>query len=298
MLWFGCTLLALASGLWLWKHRNTMDPHWWATAWVIPLAAIGLAVACWPGLVHIQKMLGLLLMPAGLLWIALLVLVARWPGRWPGRLILLLLFLGYTAAGNRWLGGAALRALEQPFMTLDPTLGPPLDAVVVLGGGTARDGRGEPQLGEAGDRIRVGAAVYHAGRSPVILATGSGIPGFDGLPGRNLGAETRACLMACRVPATAIQTLPGPANTAEEIAALALLARTRGWTRLGLVTSAWHLPRALALCAAQGLQVEPLPADFRGDRPGDSPAHLVPQGSGFLRVHLALWEWLGRLIGR
>ena len=31
---------------------------------------------------------------------------------------------------------------------------------------------------------------------------------------------------------------------------------------VALVTSAWHLPRAMALCAAQGLHVLPCPTDF------------------------------------
>ena len=52
-------------------------------------------------------------------------------------------------------------------------------------------------------------------------------------------------------------------DTAEEIDAIRLLA---GDERVALVTSAWHLPRAMKLAAAARLDAFPCPADYLGGR--------------------------------
>ena len=67
---------------------------------------------------------------------------------------------------------------------------------------------------------------------------------------------------------------------------------------MALVSSASHLPRALALAQQAGPGVTPLGADWRG-RPRAFQFHeLVPQGEGFLEVQRACWEYLGRWVGR
>ena len=52
-------------------------------------------------------------------------------------------------------------------------------------------------------------------------------------------------------------------DTAEEIAALRRLA---GEENVALVTSAWHLPRAMKLAHAEGLAAFPCPSDYLGSR--------------------------------
>lgn len=54
-------------------------------------------------------------------------------------------------------------------------------------------------------------------------------------------------------------------DTTEEVAALHRLA---GEERVALVTSAWHLPRAMRLAESEGLDAFPCPADYLGGREG------------------------------
>jgi uncharacterized SAM-binding protein YcdF (DUF218 family) len=101
------------------------------------------------------------------------------------------------------------------------------------------------------------------------------------------------------IPEGAIVQVREPLRTtSDEIARYKALVEERGWKRVGLVSSAWHLPRALALCREQGLEVVPIPANHRGRPAWPSPAYLVPQFDGFLDVQFACKEYLGRLVGR
>lgn len=64
-------------------------------------------------------------------------------------------------------------------------------------------------------------------------------------------------------PRERIVEIDRPRDTAEEVAALRQLV---GEERVALVTSAWHLPRAMRLGEAEGLAAFPCPADYLGSR--------------------------------
>jgi hypothetical protein len=58
------------------------------------------------------------------------------------------------------------------------------------------------------------------------------------------------------------------------------------------------LPRILSLARARGLDLVPIPADHRSDRPPFHPAGLIPQASSLRLSQIAIWELLGRSVGR
>lgn len=71
------------------------------------------------------------------------------------------------------------------------------------------------------------------------------------------------------------------------------------WKRLGLVTSAWHMHRAMRLAGNHGIPLEPLPADFRGsDVQWNTWSLIVPSGSGFFNCQTACKEILAGLVGK
>jgi uncharacterized SAM-binding protein YcdF (DUF218 family) len=74
----------------------------------------------------------------------------------------------------------------------------------------------------------------------------------------------------------------------------AAILRQHGLRRILLVTSAWHLPRAVASFQAQGLDVLPAPTGFRGPAV-DGPLSFVPQVAALRDSCLGLHEWIGRL---
>ena len=138
----------------------------------------------------LQKAIALLLMPAGLVWLGLIIACWLVRARREKYIVGAILVL-FSLMGNSWVGYWAMRSLERPFVDLDPLAAhEPYDATLVLSGGSSLTPVGNPQLGPAGDRIRLGAALYRAGLTHVLVASGSGIEGFT--PMRDLGAETAA----------------------------------------------------------------------------------------------------------
>lgn len=269
--------------------------------WAVAALALGLAIGAVLALPHpamIEKLVTRLALPAGALWVvgyllALFALRAHQPRVAAGVLIA---WIGYGLAGSGQLGGALLQGLEAGY--LPPRPDARFDAVMVLGGGTDRGPTDAPQLSYAGDRLRVAAGLWHRGQTPVLVASGTSLAGLDQPETRDLGAETRALWAEMGVPPTAVVTLPGPHNTATEITALAAHAAASGWQRVGLVTSAWHLRRAMQLADRAGFAAVPIPADARGGVAPWSAVTLIPTGSGFYQVGFATKEWLGAAIGR
>lgn len=268
---------------------------------IMAAVALGLAIGAVLALPHpamIDKLVTRLALPAGALWVvgyllALAALRASQPRVAAGVLIA---WIVYSLAGSGQLGGALLHALEAGY--LPPRPDARFDAVAVLGGGTDRGLAAAPQLSYAGDRLRVAAGLWHRGQTPLLVASGTSLAGLDQPDTRDLGAETRALWAEMGVPPSAVVTLPGPHNTATEITALAAHAAAAGWQRVGLVTSAWHLRRAMQLAERAGFNAVPIPADARGGVAPWSAVTLVPTGSGFYQVGFATKEWLGAAIGR
>jgi uncharacterized SAM-binding protein YcdF (DUF218 family) len=240
-----------------------------------------------------KKVIAHLLMPAGLLWMVLL-LAAMWPGlARTTRVAIFGFFTAYSLAGSPYAGVWLLRTLERPFYELEQPA-EPLDALVVLGGGTAMSPGGRPALGNHGDRITRPAVLFSEGLVGTLITTGRSVT-EDGAD-RLLSRETSLLWQALGIPAGRIIEVSEPRNTSEELAAVAKLAGEHPeWKRIGLGTSASHLPRALDEAKAQGLEMIPVPSDFRSGPMIFSPMYLVPQGRGFRDVQSAMWEFLGRM---
>lgn len=250
-------------------------------------------------LFSIQKTIALLVMPAGLLWLLLLLacLLCFRTRQKPLAAFLLVLALLYAGAGNIHLGATLMAGLESAIPPVDPNILAPFDAVCVLGGGSEEDPLGRPQLNYSGDRIHLAARLWHGGKARLLVASGMARDSLKGV--RNGGEETRALWRELGVPDSAILVVEEPCwITRDELSAFHRLQGRYGWKRMGLVSSASHLPRALALAKKVGLEVTPLGADWRGRRRVFQLQSLVPQADGFMDVHRASWEYVGRWMGR
>lgn len=292
-------ILALLVALWLgvaaWRRRRDGHPHWRILAWTAA-AGLVLAVVAFAIDLESQKLALRLATPLGLVWAGLAVAVlAAWRRRsWPAAGALAAGWLLLTLGCNLWVGAWLLGRLEAAVPAPPPAVR--WDAACVLGGGTSLAPDGEPELGNSGDRLRAAARLWRERQVPLLVTTGSGLFGAE--RDRHLSAETAAIWSQWGIPAEAVREVPGPVNTSQEIAAIATLARARGWQRVAIVTSAWHLPRALALAAAAGLPADGVAADHHGRPPPPTPVFLVPCGAGAHDVQLWMTEVVGRLVGR
>ena len=266
----------------------------------VPLAAtlaalvtMGLAAPAGPVL---AKIIGRLAMPLGLLWLAgLIALPLVFVRRRRAGVILGLALAFLTATGSEPLGAWLLARLEADFAHRDPLTEEPFDAVFVMGGGV-HEGPTGPTLGPSGGRAVLAVRLHRAGVAERLVASGSHVPGLErGADGVQL---TETLWRQLGVPGSAIAQV-GPAyNSRQEIERYAAYTEEHRLERVGLLTSAWHLRRALRIAERHDFHPTPLPADFRGDVRWEGPYSLVPSGGGAMLIQQAAWELLGAAVGR
>lgn len=215
-------------------------------------------------------------------------------------------FIGHGLVFNGDVAGAWLSVVEYPSRA-DPVsqLDSQLDAVVLLGGYAGANRFGVPELGGDGQRLMLTAQLWHSGKTRLLICTGDG-PGL--FTPRQIG---RQLLVSVGVPDQMIYDVGG-ANTKGEMSALRAFfddppenwkralepSGERNEARIGLVTSAFHMPRALRLASEVDLEFVPLPCAFRGSGVDWTPRDLIPNVGAGKSFTIALKETLAWLVGR
>ena len=293
---FAATVSAAVTLAWL-RGRRAPRHQLAVAAGVLVVVAASWVATSEP--YDLRKLAGACAMPAGLVWLGLLALAVRLRRGASARLAAAawLLWIGFTLAGNVWVAHFLTGWLERDFSAIDPMQLSGFDAILVLGGGIAVHDHGQLCLSEAGDRVMLAARLYHAGKTDTLVTSGPFIPRAPE-HASTVPAMTSLAWQDVGVAAEDVVLVEGPRSTTEEVEALAPLVASRSWQRVGLLTSAYHLPRALALCRRHGLTVTPIPANFLSTGLEPRPMHVVPQSEGFRAVQKVCWEVLGRAVGR
>jgi uncharacterized SAM-binding protein YcdF (DUF218 family) len=196
------------------------------------------------------------------------------------------------------LGNALIVPLEQRFPPWDASRGPP-DGIVVLGGAIAPDvsiARGAVALNEAAERITVTAELARRYPDARIIFSGGSNALFA-----NEAVEAPIAvqeLEALGIPHERIIAEEQSRNTIENAVFSRLIAQPKPGERWLLVTSAYHMPRAIAAFRAAGFPVEAYPVDWRTRGPIDAMLPFASLGDGLRRTDTAVHEWVGLLIYR
>ena len=180
--------------------------------------------------------------------------------------------------------GVSVRIIAQPLddcETVEVADLPHCDAVLILGGGMATNAwTGRPEMSASADRVWQGARVFKAGKADKVILTGGGI--LD---------STVPLLTDFGVPSSAIVVFDDPRNTEEE--AKRIKAEFGEKAKIVLVTSAWHMRRALLLFRRAGLDVVPCAADYelsmRKGLPLE-PKDFSPNADSLMRNSFAIKE--------
>lgn len=243
----------------------------------------------------LQKAIVHWLYPAG--WIYMLAaigLAAAWrhASRWGGLAAvgLIVICLASTTFPSRF----AAQSLESRYRELDPAVA--FDAVVVLGGGTGLTPNLQPQLSGAGERLAAAVRMYHAGRTDRIMVTGTALEDQPDVPD-SPSEQGVLLLRAFALNADAVTTLPGRTTSGEMESLRQFLSEHPG-QRVGVITSAMHMPRAMRLAEANGLTLTPIPVDFRSYRGPINALSFIPDAEGLNILTSVIHEYLGMLVGR
>jgi uncharacterized SAM-binding protein YcdF (DUF218 family) len=254
--------------------------------------------------IFLSKFLPLLVYPVGLIAILLLVVILLGRQAVWQRAVFLFAFILLILGGNRWVATALLYSLEWRY--LPPQEIPTGDAIVLLGGGTQSQFYPRPlvEINSAGDRLIYAAWLYHQGAAEHILVTGGRIEWLN--PESAPAQDTARLLEMLGVPPEALWLEGESRNTYENASNSRPILEQNGARQLVLVTSAAHMPRAVALYRRQGFEVTPAPTDFRITRAdwdqlrsGSLEAHLInliPTAENLGLTTSALREYFGLAI--
>lgn len=242
-----------------------------------------------------SKILGFFALPSNLLIAAgivgLVLLCTRFTrlGSW---LVVTSLVL-IAIVGLSPLGNVLMIPLEQRFPAWDPSRGPP-DGIIVLGGAITPEVsafRNAVALNEAAERITVAAEL--ARRYPnarIVYSGGSNALVFEGAIEAPFAVRELEALGVAHDRITAEEQ---SRNTIENAVYSRLVAQPKPGERWLLVTSAFHMPRAMAAFRAAGFAVEACPVDWRTRGSLDAARFFGSLSEGLARTDAAVHEWVG-----
>ncbi len=205
--------------------------------------------------------------------------------------------LGCFLVTNPLLSKIALKSLEDSYSPIDLTSVERFDVIVVLGGGTHSSPYKRPQLSAAGDRVSLACRMYHLKLVDKILVTGDPLRGAPNEKHLDPSLQAKQILLESGVDAADIVEIDGT-TTFEEMLSLR---KQKDWLhgkRCGLVTSAFHMCRAMKLAEKNELEFTPIVSDFRAYSGPLSLFDFLPSVSALGGFELAMREYLGILIGR
>lgn len=245
-------------------------------------------------MLFLNKLLPVFVLPLGL--VVLLLLLALWrKRRWPVVAALVVLYLGSIPfTGDRLIGW-----LESGYPAVPVAETGRADAIVVLGGifGPPVSAGLVPNLAESGERLDAGIMLTQAGKAPWLVFTGGRIP-WEGRQ-RTEGEDSRAQAIRHGVPAEQIVITREVGNTADEARAVADLMKARGWRRIILVTTGWHMRRSAHVFQRAGVDCVIFPVDFRRDRARSlTLLDFVPKADALANTETTLREVYGNVFYR
>lgn len=250
----------------------------------------------------LSKLLDALLSP--LAWALILFALAvpwrrQWARRWKRRRaagaagILVLL-----AFSNEQVDVAMMRGLEASARSTMRD-GVIYDAVVLLGGVT--DERvtaltGRPAYNGNVERLTETHRLLREDKARVVVISGAAVDASLAEVG-----EARVLARQLRewgIPEERIVIEERARNTRENAVYTAEIARARGFSRLLVVTSAFHMKRSLECFRAVGLEVDALPVDHRAYPVSVGLGSVLPRAGALFGTSSSFHEHFGRLIYR
>lgn len=237
--------------------------------------------------------------PPGLIWLvlSLMVVLGVWRRRWRALWLPGFAWLLLTVTGSLPVAHHLLASLEDDWPPVNLAALPECDAIVMLGGGLepSRNEVSGMHLQIGADRLFTALELARRGKGRELIIGGGVFPRQDG--GTVFEADgvrdwVRRDWPAITIP---VRSLGGCADTHDEAVRVAALVREHGWTRVALVTSAFHMSRSKAVFEKAGVPVLPVPCNYlSGPMRGRPVAWFTIPNATYLQIFEA---WLHEMVG-
>lgn len=249
----------------------------------------------WVMFFSVSKMFWMVAQPTTLIGLMVLLgavlLWTRW--RRLGRLMVVVSGVAYALCLNLATGQLLVAPLENRFSAQPEKVGD-VDGIIVLGGpidAPLSASRGQVSLFDGSERYF--EFIRAMNRHPQARGVISG--GNPSLTRDNLGQAhyAKQLLRSAGFDTDRVLFETQARNTSEHADLSKLLAKPTPGSKWLLITSAYHMPRAMGVFEAAGWNVVPHPVDFRSEA-GGIQNYLDPRGGEALGlVDTAVKEWIG-----
>ncbi|HZG84180.1 MAG TPA: YdcF family protein [Paenibacillus sp.] len=245
-------------------------------------------------IIYVVKFIYSFILPPGIFIVLLLIGAWRLRNREKAvsSFLLLVTFLFYLSSTG-FIGNLLVGSLENKYAPPQVVSG---DVIVVLGGGATRrtpDVDGEGNLsGPAANRIITAARIHSKTGYPIILSGGQV---FEDTGNEAEIAERQ--LISLGVPPERIIVENRSVNTEQNAEYVSDILRSRSFKKPILVTSAFHMERAVIHFGNAGIQVTPYPTDYHVSK-GTTPHLHSFTPTNLDKTSLALKEYLGIFAAR
>lgn len=230
-------------------------------------------------------------LPPGI-FIFLLLLLSLWLYKRDQKAALLLAVISFCLYffSTPYTGNLLISTLESRYYPPSVIKG---DVIIMLGGGATLDtpdldGKGH-LLGSAANRLLTTARLYRKTGLPIILSGGQVYPDSG-----NEALIAKRQLIGLGVPENKIIVEDTSRNTTENARKTKIILNKHQFTNPILITSAFHMERAIRNFRAAGISVIPYPTDYTtSTKQNLYPNNFVPSHVGLNRTGLAAKEYLG-----
>ena len=209
-----------------------------------------------------------------------------------GLSLLCIAVLGFTPVGN-----IIIASLENRFPPTNLNAGAELKGIIVLGGGVETHistGRGVPTLTDAAERMTViPDLAKQFPRAKIIFTGGVGLLQDQFYDDKPEADAAKTLWESFGIPDERMLFEDKSRNTEENARFTHDLLKPGPSDHYLLVTSAYHMPRAMALFRKAGFNVEPWPVDYRTGGPQDASRFFYSLSDGLRQADLGIREWVG-----
>ena len=238
-------------------------------------------------MIYINKILPIIVSPLGLIIILLFFGVFR-KRMLPSMIALILLIILSLPIVSRQL----IKLLEQNYRPTTPNETARADTVIVLSGMVTLIEKNDGihyEFSEAVDRIFAGINLLKIGKAQKIILTRGKLPWSVGEPEGEFLAEF---IQSQGINPNRILLSEIVQNTNDEAKAISRMLPKN--SEVILVTSAFHMPRAVKVFQNQNLKVIPYAVDFRSSVKEINIIDFLPQASAFKDSNFYFREIIGR----
>ncbi len=240
----------------------------------------------------LTKLLPLFIYPLGLaiclsLFALFLLLAGR--KRVAGLCIALSIGVLWTASTSV-VADSVIASLEHHYPPIAAETMPTADVILILGGVTRGTvpGTGMTDLNDGVDRLIHGARLFQAGKAPLVVLTGGNAEGFQ--PESEAMADV---LQLMGVPDKAMLLESKSRTTYQNGVNTVSLLKQRGIHKVLLVTSAYHMRRAVMVFEKLGITVIPAATDYQIVERSKTILDWLPQAEALSTTSKGIKEYIG-----